>query len=121
MADEVQIDPELVTSVYNTCVNAVNSELAPDMASLQAVVQSLLSPAGGLYMQDTSAALEQEFTDFSANMQNLFNQILSFATTFQNIAGSLMNSDANMASQISSQTAAASTTARTPAMSSPRT
>jgi hypothetical protein len=97
---QIYLDAGQVQEVSQALTTAVNTTLVPELTTLMTQVSTLLATDGGLYMEQTSPALLDEYTQFNNSMGQMMQNIISFANNFTQISGSLINSDGSLATQI---------------------
>ena len=98
MAD-IAIDYTEIQQCSATLTSAVQN-IVPQLQNLQSRVNQLLSPDGGLYMVNTSPALQNAYQKFNTQVTQAVNAIDEFAKQFNSIASGMKSTDVNMASQV---------------------
>ncbi len=88
----ITIDYDRVTAV-STELNAAVADTVPTLTSLQAAVTSLLTSDGGLWLQQSSPVLSQQYQDFNTSVTSAVQNITSFAQQFSNIISQLQAMD----------------------------
>lgn len=107
MAD-VHLNSDQVGEVANALNTATNTTIVPELDTLMSQVSHLLTQGGGLWLQQTSPALLNQYQQFNASLQNLVQEIPQFASNFTQISGQLMNADQTWSTQINSQSSKSS-------------
>ncbi len=90
-------DISTAASLLNT---AANDTIAPELTTLYNSVHSLLQNGGGLYMIQTSPAIQSQYDQFNTSAQQCVQAIQSFASMFNNLVSNLQSMDTKLAYNI---------------------
>jgi hypothetical protein len=91
MAD-INIDYTKVQDVSDALRQAVKIRV-PQLNGLQAAVSSLLTGDGGMWLQQSSPVLSQQYGDFNTSITQAVSNIVSFANQFENIVSQIKAMD----------------------------
>jgi len=81
-------------------LKGAETSIAPQISALHSQVDALLTQDGGLWLNSSSPAMQQQYETFNTQAQNCVDSIGSFATMFQQLAASLQSMDTSMAYSI---------------------
>ena len=102
---DIDINYEAITQVSSLLQNA-EQNISPQISNLHAQVDSLLSPdsTGGLWMSQTSPAIQAQYEQFNTAAVQCCQAISSFSQMFSNLVTNLQSMDGSMAYSISHPT-----------------
>lgn len=98
MAD-IDIDYDTVTGV-SSLLNSAEANISPQISNLHTTVDNMLMQDGGLWMNSTSPAIQQQYENFNSAAIQCCNAISSFANMFSTLVANLQSMDGKMASSI---------------------
>jgi uncharacterized protein YukE len=96
-ANEVQLEYQEIDATATALNNAADN-LNPQILSLKTAVDNLL--ANGLFLQQTSPALQDSYDQFTIQLQKGVEQIAQFAKNFVGIKQTIEQLDSEIAAQI---------------------
>lgn len=99
-------------STAATALQIANADIAPRIVTLQGQVAALLTPDGGMWMDFTSPAIQEQYTNFNYQATNIVANMLSFGQLLNQLAQSLFGMDFQTATQIDASSNAGNTTPR---------
>ena len=102
MAD-IDIDYDTIATVSGILNNA-EANISPQVANMHTQVDNMLMQDGGLWMSQTSPAIQQQYEQFNSAAIQCCNAITSFANMFTNLVQNLQSMDGKMASSINNPT-----------------
>jgi hypothetical protein len=100
---DVAIDYATIQTVCGALNNAVTN-IVPELTSLQTQVDGLLQQDGGLWLSQTSPALQTSYHTFSSSLTNPVNGITNFAQQFSSIGSQMKDMDTQMANSVKNPT-----------------
>jgi hypothetical protein len=103
-SSDVRISADQVASVGQLLNNSATN-LVPQLTSVAGVVNNLLQPDGGLYLLETSPALNEQYSVYHASLLSMVSNLTQFASLFNQTSGSLVNADQTWKNQVEAQTA----------------
>jgi hypothetical protein len=98
MAD-IDIEYESITGVAQLLLNA-QTDITPSISNLATQVDNLLQQDGGLWMSQTSPAIQLQYNTFNTAAQQCCAAIGEFYTMFTTLVQNLTSMDQNMAYSI---------------------
>lgn len=98
MAD-IAVEYDSMLTVAGILTGAENN-IAPQLATLHTQVDGLLTQDGGLWLNSSSPAIQQQYETFNSQAVNCVSSIGSFANMFQTLVGNLQSMDASLANNI---------------------
>lgn len=96
----IDINYDTITSVASQLNTAANETIAPALATLHTNVDNLLQQGGGLYMVQTSPAINAQYEQFNSSATQCVNAIQSFATMFNTLVTNMQSMDSSLAYNI---------------------
>ena len=96
---EIDISYENITQAATVLTNA-ESDIAPRIQNMQTQVDNLLTPDGGLWMSQTSPAIQAQYDQFNSSAVQCCSAITSFANMFKSLVSNLQSMDQKMAYNI---------------------
>jgi hypothetical protein len=102
MAD-IDIDYDTITTVSGL-LNSAEANILPQIQTLHTSVDNMLMADGGLYMSQTSPAIQAQYETFNSAAIQCCNAITSFANMFSTLVLNLQSMDQKMASSIQNPT-----------------
>jgi uncharacterized protein YukE len=85
---DISVDYEKITAVSSQ-LNSVATNTVPKLQALQSAVHGLLDPSGGLWLTQSSPALNDKYLAFHNSVTQAVNNIPTWATQFSNIASTV--------------------------------
>ena len=96
-ANEVQLEYEQIEATAKQ-LNETSDHVNPQLLSLKTTVDNLLD--NGLFLQQSSPALQQAYDQFTIQLQKAVDQINDFAKNFVDIKNTVQQLDEQIATQI---------------------
>jgi hypothetical protein len=97
---DIGIHYENITTASTLLNTAANDTIAPELTTLYNSVHSLLQNGGGLYMIQTSPAIQAQYDQFNSSALQCVEAIKSFAKMFSDLAANLQSMDSKLAYNI---------------------
>lgn len=97
MPKNVQLEYSQIDTVASQLNNAVQN-INPQLLTLKTSVDGLLTD--GLFLQQTSPAMQNAYGEFTTQLQQIVTKISDFATQFTDIKTQINEMDTTMANQI---------------------
>lgn len=97
---DIGIHYENITTASTLLNTAANYTIAPEIQKLYTSVHNLLQNGGGLYMIQTSPAIQAQYDQFNSSAQQCVEAIKSFAKMFSDLAANLQSMDSKLAYNI---------------------
>ena len=98
MAD-IDIDYDTINGVSGL-LNSAEANISPQISNLHTQVDNMLMQDGGLWMSQTSPAIQQQYEQFNSAAIQCCNAINSFANMFSSLVKNLQSMDGTMANNI---------------------
>jgi hypothetical protein len=95
MANNITVTYAVVEEVTRD-LNAAVLKIVPELTTMERSVSSLLETEGGLWMQQSSPVLRQQYQAFNTSVTEAVNNINNFSKQFNAIVNSLREMDANI-------------------------
>jgi uncharacterized protein YukE len=102
MAD-IDIDYDTISTVSGL-LNGAEQNILPQITTLHTTVDNMLMQDGGLWMSQTSPAIQAQYETFNSAALQCCNAISSFANMFSTLVTNLQSMDQKMASSIANPT-----------------
>lgn len=96
---DVVIDYDEISSAASTMATKL-SDISNELTELESTVSNLLQD--GLVFEKASPALQEAYNEFSSQMKSSAKSIQDYADLFTNISDSMAESDASIASEVTS-------------------
>ena len=96
----IDIAYDTITTVATTLNTAATETIAPSLANLHTTVDNLLQQGGGLYMVQTSSAINAQYETFNSSATQCVSAIQSFATMFNTLVTNMQSMDNSLAYNI---------------------
>lgn len=96
---EIDISYENIQQAATILTNA-EADIAPQIKNMQTQVDNLLTPDGGLWMSQTSPAIQAQYDQFNTSAVQCCQAITSFANMFTSLVNNLQSMDTRMAYNI---------------------
>lgn len=96
---DIDVDYDTIDQVATLLTNAYNN-ISPQINSLHKHVDNLLMKDGGLWMRQTSPAIQAQYEQFNQAATNCVQAIQSFSAMFSQLRGNLQSIDTQMATAI---------------------
>ncbi|MFG1610035.1 hypothetical protein [Actinoplanes sp. NPDC049265] len=93
---EVNVDYKMVDDVAAK-LTSEGTDIVNELRILQTTVTSLLTSQGGLWLQQSSPVMSDQYIQFNTSLSNAIGQISSFAASFQQIVKNLTDLDTGLA------------------------
>lgn len=98
MAD-IDINYETIQTVAGL-LSSAESNISPQISNLHTQVDNLLQQDGGLWMSQTSPAIQAQYEQFNTAAVQCCSAITSFSQMFNNLVTNLQSMDGSMAYSI---------------------
>ena len=107
-SSDISIDYSIISAVATKLSNAA-LEIGPQITDLYKSVDGLLTQDGGLWMEQTSSAIQTVYTTFNTSAGNFVTNLTSFSKMFSDFVSNLQNMDTQYAQSITNPPPSTST------------
>jgi hypothetical protein len=94
---DIGINYDDITTAAGLLNTAANDTIAPELTTLYNSVHTLLQNGGGLYMIQTSPAIQTQYDQFNSSALQCVDAIRSFAKMFNDLVANLQSMDGKLA------------------------
>src|SRR2546423_12844674 len=97
---DIGINYDDITTASGLLPTAASDTIAPELTTLYNSVHNLLQNGGGLYMIQTSPAIQAQYEQFNSSALQCVEAIKSFAKMFSDLVANLQSMDSKLAYNI---------------------